>query len=83
MFVLFSIYREAVRLRDAEARGKLQRGRLFVEYSRFRNYNHGVSAKDVIYDAVQSALVKDGWTLTDDPLIIVRTETEEIVKWKS
>jgi hypothetical protein len=25
-------------------------------------------AKDVIHDAVKNALVKDGWTITDDPL---------------
>ncbi len=25
-------------------------------------------AKDVIHDAVKNALIKDGWTITDDPL---------------
>lgn len=25
-------------------------------------------AKDVIHDAVKKALIKDGWTITDDPL---------------
>jgi hypothetical protein len=27
-------------------------------------------AKDVIHDAVKNALIKDGWTITDDPYII-------------
>ena len=27
-------------------------------------------AKDVIHDAVKNALIKDGWTITDDPFII-------------
>ena len=26
-----------------------------------------MSAKDTIHDAVKNALVKDGWTITDDP----------------
>jgi len=27
-------------------------------------------AKDIIHDAVKHALIKDGWTITDDPLTI-------------
>jgi hypothetical protein len=27
-------------------------------------------AKDIIHDAVMNALIKDGWTITDDPLVI-------------
>jgi len=27
-------------------------------------------AKDMYYDAVRNALIKDGWTITDDPLIL-------------
>ena len=27
-----------------------------------------MAAKDVIHDAVKNALIKDGWTITDDPL---------------
>jgi hypothetical protein len=33
-----------------------------------RGYNHGMAAKDVIHDAVKNALIKDGWTITHDPL---------------
>ena len=29
-----------------------------------------MSAKDAIHDAVMNALVKDGWTITDDPYTI-------------
>jgi hypothetical protein len=27
-------------------------------------------AKDIYHDAVKNALIKDGWTITDDPLIL-------------
>ena len=27
-----------------------------------------MSAKDIFHDAVRNALIKDGWTITDDPL---------------
>jgi hypothetical protein len=27
-------------------------------------------AKDSIHDAVKTALIKDGWTITDDPLTL-------------
>ena len=30
-----------------------------------------MSAKDTYHDAVRSALVKDGWTITDDPFRLV------------
>jgi hypothetical protein len=29
-----------------------------------------MAAKDVIHDAVKNALIKDGWTITDDPFTI-------------
>jgi hypothetical protein len=29
-----------------------------------------MAAKDLIHDAVKNALVKDGWTITDDPFFI-------------
>src|SRR4051812_34774261 len=29
-----------------------------------------MTAKDLIHDAVRAALVKDGWTITDDPFTI-------------
>lgn len=33
-------------------------------------------AKDIIHDAVRNALVKDGWTVTDEPFRIVYEEFE-------
>ena len=27
-------------------------------------------AKDIYHDAVRNALIKEGWTITDDPLIL-------------
>jgi hypothetical protein len=30
----------------------------------------GVPAADVIHEAVKAALIKDGWTITDDPYVI-------------
>src|SRR4051812_44135666 len=33
-------------------------------------------AKDVYHDAVRSALIKDGWTITDDPLRLVWGERD-------
>ncbi len=27
-------------------------------------------AKDIYHDTVKNALIKDGWTITDDPLVI-------------
>ncbi|CCQ59468.1 hypothetical protein CWATWH0005_1292 [Crocosphaera watsonii WH 0005] len=27
-------------------------------------------AKDIYHDAVKNALIKDGWKITDDPLIL-------------
>ncbi len=29
-----------------------------------------MSAKDIVHDAVKQALIKDGWTITHDPLFI-------------
>ncbi len=29
-----------------------------------------MSAKDIIHEAVKSALIKEGWTVTDDPYTI-------------
>lgn len=29
-----------------------------------------MAAKDIIHDAVKNALIKDGWTITDDPFTI-------------
>jgi len=34
-----------------------------------------MSAKDIIHDTVKNALIKDGWTITDDPYVI---EFEEV-----
>ena len=34
-----------------------------------------MSAKDIYHDAVRNALVKDGWTITDDPLHLVWGKT--------
>jgi hypothetical protein len=28
-----------------------------------------MSAKDIIHDSVKTALIKDGWTITDDPSV--------------
>ncbi len=36
-----------------------------------------MSAKDVFHNAVRSALEKDGWTITDDPLFIKVTPRSE------
>lgn len=33
-------------------------------------------AKDAIHDAVKNALVKDGWTITDDPYIVHYAELD-------
>lgn len=30
-----------------------------------------MSAKDIYHDAVRNALIKDGWTITDDPLRLI------------
>ena len=38
-------------------------------------------AKDIYHDTVKNALIKDGWTITHDPL---HSRTEEvIVKWNA
>jgi len=29
-----------------------------------------MAAKDIIHDAVKNALIKDGWTITDDPYVL-------------
>ncbi|BAS60110.1 XisH protein (plasmid) [Leptolyngbya boryana NIES-2135] len=29
-----------------------------------------MSAKDLFHDAVKQALIRDGWTITDDPLVV-------------
>lgn len=39
--------------------------------ARIQFYTVGMSAKDVIHDAVKNALIKDGWHITNDPLTIV------------
>jgi hypothetical protein len=31
-------------------------------------------ARDKIHEAVKNALIKDGWTITDDPLILLPEE---------
>ena len=31
-------------------------------------YNHAMPARDFYHDAVRNALIKDGWTITNDPL---------------
>lgn len=33
-------------------------------------------AKDIIHDAVKQALIKDGWTITDDPFRVQYEEFE-------
>ena len=33
-------------------------------------------AKDIIHDAVKTALIKDGWKITDDPLHIKYKDLE-------
>lgn len=45
-------------------------------------------ADDAIYEAVKNALLKDGWTITDDPYWmkfgrdnIVALDTEEVLQW--
>ena len=40
----------------------------FIASPSFRDYNRGMAAKDLIHDAVKNALIKDGWTITADPL---------------
>jgi len=37
-------------------------------------YTCCMSAKDIIHDAVKNALIKDGWTITDDPYVIEYAE---------
>ncbi len=36
-------------------------------------------AKDIYHEHVKAALIKDGWTITDDPLVLRKGK---IVKWK-
>ncbi len=36
-------------------------------------------AKDIIHDAVKNALIKDGWTITDDPLTLTYEELRTFV----
>ena len=40
-------------------------------------------AKDTYHDAVKNALIKDGWSILADPLllIVVDMEREEILQW--
>jgi hypothetical protein len=33
-----------------------------------KTYNRAMAVKDAIHSAVKNALIKDGWTITDDPL---------------
>ena len=40
-----------------------------------------MAAKDIIHDAVKNALVKDGWTITDDPLTLTYEKTSVLVDW--
>ena len=48
-----------------------------------------MSARDIIHDETKNALIKDGWTITHDPLTIwyddvdmyLNVEREEIVSW--
>ncbi len=37
-----------------------------------------MSAKDLFHDAVKNALIKDGWTITDDPLHLKISEKIDI-----
>lgn len=42
--------------------------------------------RDIFHDAVKNALIKEGWTITDDPLfllILYQVEQEVIVKWQN
>lgn len=41
-----------------------------IASQQFRNYNPGMAKKDVIHNAVKNALIKDGWTITDDPFTL-------------
>jgi hypothetical protein len=36
-------------------------------------------AKDMIHNAVKHALIKDGWTITDDPLALTYEELRTFV----
>ena len=36
----------------------------------YRSIAHCMPAKDVFHDTAKNALIKDGWTITDDPLTI-------------
>jgi len=36
-------------------------------------------AKDIIHDAVMNALIKDGWTITDDPLVLKYRDAHVLV----
>lgn len=36
-------------------------------------------AKDIIHDAVKNALIKDGWTVTHDPLTLVYEDVQVFV----
>ena len=38
-------------------------------------------AKDFYHDAVCRALLKDGWTITDDPFRLVRGERDFLSTW--
>ena len=40
-------------------------------------------AHDVFHAAVKQGLVKEGWTITDDPLVIIiyDPESEALVQW--
>jgi hypothetical protein len=40
--------------------------------------NYIMPAKDIYHEEVKNALIKDGWTITDDPYIIKK---EEIQQW--
>jgi hypothetical protein len=38
-------------------------------------------AKDIIHDAVKSALIKDGWTITADPYYLKYEELSFLLIW--
>ena len=40
-------------------------------------------AHDVFHAAVKQGLIKEGWTITDDPLVIIINdpESEALVQW--
>jgi hypothetical protein len=38
-------------------------------------------AYDIFHGAVRNGLIKDRWTITDDPLIVYDPESEVVVRW--